>query len=384
MSGMPTRSTIAASMTHSGSVGHGAVHARGTAHVLAAFDLGFEIDLARAAERLSVGHSSEAFRHKRGPSEEPGTPRRPLRFLRAAPSIELGTLRTSDRIEIAVYPFGAVSLSHTIPIDGPLEELVETSVLLYDHPALQAEVRREAQALLEELGDAVREPLLTRAFEDYVVYELEPGGLAAWPPGEQAERLARLLRAERGSLSSQEIENALAGRIAYRPDELVLVDWFGALLVGHDMEDERRVLELATVELVELRFLDGRLTERLDQAYGLLRRSRSPVLGLEPRTRELERLARFQADSAILHESSDNALKLLGDDYLARLYELCSERFHFAAWDTAIERKLATLDSIYSKISDLASRRRSEILEWIIILLFVVDILLILFGGRHG
>ena len=55
---------------------------------------------------------------------------------------------------------------------------------------------------------------------------------------------------------------------------------------------------------------------------------------------------------------------------------MCSDRFHFGAWDTAIERKLATLESIYSKISDLAARRRAELLEWIIIALFIIDIVL--------
>ena len=46
------------------------------------------------------------------------------------------------------------------------------------------------------------------------------------------------------------------------------------------------------------------------------------------------------------------ALELPCDDYLARLYELCAERFHFGAWDTASERKLGTLESSDSKISD--------------------------------
>jgi len=223
----------------------------------------------------------------------------------------------------------------------------------------------------------VREPQLAEAVEDYVIYELESLPLTGGEPSAaEREILARILRAEAGPLSGHEIENALDGRISYAPSQLVLVDWFAAILVGTDMEDERRVLELTTVELVELRFLDGRLEQRLDEAYDLLARSRSPWLGLSPQSREIERLARFQVDSALLHENSDNALKLLGDDYLARLYEVCSDRFHFVAWDTAIERKLATLESIYSKISDLAARRRAEALEWIIIALFVVDIVL--------
>ncbi len=359
------------------------MRARGTARVLTAFDLGYEIDLVRAAERLGVGRSPEAFRHKRGSAEEPGESRRPLRFARPIAPLVLGEVACTSELEVALYPFGAVSLCYSLPLDFPLERLVEISVLLYDNTGLLGAARGEARKLLESLGDAVREPLLAHAVEDYVIYCLQP---LETPVAEletnQRELLARILRAEQAQLSLHEVENALDGRIAYGPEELVLVDWFGALLVGADMEDERRVLELTTVELVELRFLDGRLEQRLEEAYGLLARAQRPSFGLSAGTQDVERLARFQADSAILHENFDNALKLLGDDYLARLYELCSERFHFGAWDTAIERKLATLESIYTKISDRAARRRAELLEWIIILLFVADILLYFLPSR--
>ncbi len=360
------------------------MRARGTGHVLLAFDLGYEIDLAKAAGRLGVARSPEAFRHKRGAPEEPGVARMPLRFTRPIAPLALGPVASTNELEFAVYPFGGVSLCYTLPLDLSLEQLVAVSVLLYDNAELQRAARAEAEILLGTLGDSVREPELAQAVEDYVIYRLEPLPLAL-DELQTAERelLARILRAEAGPLSRHEVENALDGHIAYGPEELVLVDWFGALLVGTDMEDERRVLELTTVELVELRFLDGRLEQRLDEAYGLFARSRKPFFGLAPRSNEIERLARFQADSAILHENFDNALKLLGDDYLARLYELCSDRFHFVAWDSAIERKLATLESIYSKISDLAARRRAELLEWIIIALFVVDIVLYFLPLRH-
>ena len=353
------------------------MRARGSGLVLLAFDVGYEIDLDGAAERLSVARSPEAFRHKRGAPEEPEVDRRPLRFTRTIQNLSLGPVTTTDELEIAVYPFGGVCLCYKLPLDLELGRLVDVSVVLYDNAELQRAARTEAQSLLEALGGAVREPHLARAVEDYVIYRLEPlSNTIGEFEVKERELLARILRAEAGPLSQHEIGNALDGRIAYRPEELVLVDWFGALLVGADMEDERRVLELTTVELVELRFLDERLERRLDEAYGLLARSRKPYFGLSPRSAEVERLARFQADSAILHENFDNALKLLGDDYLARLYGVCSDRFHFGAWDTAIERKLATLESIYSKISDLAARRRAELLEWIIIALFIIDIVL--------
>ncbi len=56
-----------------------------------------------------------------------------------------------------------------------------------------------------------------------------------------------------------------------------------------------------------------------------------------------------------------------------------------AEWDATIIRKLETLDGIYSKISDLVSARRMELMEWIVIVLIAVEIILpfvISFYGR--
>ena len=350
---------------------------RGTTHAFVAFDLGFEIDLARARERLGAGTRASAFRHK-APRDEAAARRLPLRFTLPARELVLGDARSTPELAVALYSFGAASFAYRLPFACELEALVARSELLYENATLLEDARTRARELLARLGDAVRDATLAESVEDYIVHRFEaPGPGLAELEGEERERLARVLRAERGKLSLHEVENALEGQISYAPDEVVLVDWFAALLTGPEAEDELAVLELATVELCELRFLDERLERRLDEAYGLLARARGRF-GLAGRSAELERLGRFQADSAILHENFDNALKLLGDDYLARLYEVCSDRFHFAAWDTAIERKLATLESIYSKLSDDSARRRGELLEWIIIALFLVDILLYL------
>jgi flagellar motility protein MotE (MotC chaperone) len=77
-------------------------------------------------------------------------------------------------------------------------------------------------------------------------------------------------------------------------------------------------------------------------------------------------IAQFQMDSALLLEGMTNALKVLRDQYLARVYRVVSERFHLAEWDASILRKLHTLKSIYEKMSDQAASHRMEILEWII------------------
>jgi hypothetical protein len=82
--------------------------------------------------------------------------------------------------------------------------------------------------------------------------------------------------------------------------------------------------------------------------------------------------------------SSNGSQKLLGDQYLARVYRLASQRFHLEVWDASILRKLETLESIYDKMSARATTRRMEMLEWIIIVLIAVSIAISFFPmGGH-
>jgi hypothetical protein len=162
-------------------------------------------------------------------------------------------------------------------------------------------------------------------------------------------------------------------RCAYVRDEVVLVDWFAAMLVGDDMEDERLVLELTVAELLELRDLDEQLDRGIDAAYNLLTRQRSWLASLSTRAADLSQVSQLQADAAVLFEGVDNALKLLGDQYLARLYRVASERFHLPQWDVSIERKLRVLDGIYEKMSGRAASRRFEVLEIVIIVLIALS-----------
>jgi len=90
----------------------------------------------------------------------------------------------------------------------------------------------------------------------------------------------------------------------------------------------------------------------------------------------MRRIARLQMDSAILFEGVNNALKLLGDPYLSRVYRLAAHRLHLPDWDASIIRKLGTLESIYDKIADRQSGRRMETLEWIIILLIAFELVM--------
>jgi hypothetical protein len=88
---------------------------------------------------------------------------------------------------------------------------------------------------------------------------------------------------------------------------------------------------------------------------------------------DLREIAQMQLDAAILFEQVANALKLIGEQYLTRVYGLVSRRFHLADWDASITRKLQAIDRTYSRLADRAAARRMEMLEWIIIILIEVQ-----------
>src|ERR1019366_2372171 len=79
-------------------------------------------------------------------------------------------------------------------------------------------------------------------------------------------------------------------------------------------------------------------------------------------------------------ERVDNTLKVIGDFYLARVYESAVRRFRIRAWQASIDAKQALLAQAYSLIRGQIDARRTTLLELVVIVLIVVEVLLAL---RH-
>jgi hypothetical protein len=127
-----------------------------------------------------------------------------------------------------------------------------------------------------------------------------------------------------------------------------------------------------------MRFLDSALDRALDRSYEVIQTERSWSAWLRTRRArvDLAKVGRFQVDGAILFERVSNALKLLGDQYLARVYRAASQRFRLTEWNAGILRKLETIESIYQKVHDRSSGVRMELLEWIVIALIALELVL--------
>lgn len=371
----------------------------GTCHALLAFDVGFAIDLDRA-EALVAGmvaaRSAEGEAPGGGPAAESRlelkrtrrTPTSfrfhptPLRVLLAEAAVEVGGRPTRGAVEAVVYDFGAVSLTYRFAFSGTLDDMQRLSEGLYENAALLADGIRRVERLTQAIREAITRPRIENIVEDYAIFEvreltptMEPDQLLAAHGG----ALARVLRVERMELSQQEVTDALSARASYGRNDCALIDWNAAIVMDDQAEDTITVLEFANVELLEMRLLDDRLDHSLDEAHRAMsdmRRGLRHRLGITGSQAELHRLAQLQVDSAALFEGVNNALKLVGDQFLARVYRTASLRLRLPEWDASILRKMQALESLYAKASDRQSTRRMEVLEWIIILLIAFEVVM--------
>ena len=359
----------------------------GHCYVMFAYDIGQGVNLEHASRLVTEVTERESIRHKRR------TPRyfeyrpAPLRVIQHGDPLSIAGYTTIARVEAVVWDFGAASVTYAIPIAGPIDRLLALSDVLYENRALQEDSRRRVERLVQTIGPAVNRPRIADLVEDYSVYQIEATeGAEPEAPGEPAspaafvascrQLMAQIIRSESAVLSKQEVDDALSARIAYGPKEELIIDWNAAILFSPEAEDVRAVLEYANVELLELRRLDDVLDIALDKAYDEMgRQSLRNTFRLAP-GREMRRLAELQVDSAILFEGVNNALKLIGDQYLARVYRIAADRLHLPDWDASILRKLNTVEGMYQKLHDQHANRRMETLEWIIILLIAFEVVM--------
>jgi hypothetical protein len=350
----------------------------GLCYVIFAYDAARSINLDQAERRVHEATQRQTIpRKRRAPSHFEYQPP-PLRVSQDNEALSVGRFSLHSNVDLLAYDFGAVGVTYAFPIAGPFADLLQLSEDLYDNEFLLSDSRLRVNQLIKMIGDAASQASIAPVVEDYVIFHIES---FAQPVdvnrfcSTHGRRIAQILRAERQILSDQEVEDALGARISFGTEDLTIVDWNAALLIDREGEDIRAVLDFANVELLEMRYLDQRLDRALDQAYDTLSRPSLNVLRIFGYySAALRRVAELQVDNAILFEGVNNTLKLLGDQYLARLYRLVNRRFHLGEWDASILRKLQTLESIYEKISDQAANRRMEILEWVIIILIAVSI----------
>lgn len=352
---------------------------QGSTLVMLAFDLGFQIDLDAAAPLVADATRSRVLRGRRNAPVWFDYSPAPLRLLVDGQGVPVGDQTTATQTEVMVYDFGAALITYRLPLPQTVEGLPRQGRELYDHTALLADARERAQQVLNTIRPAVERPKLAEAYEDYTVFAITSWGDLKPREVFQANRelFAATIEAEQTVLAEEQLLRSTDGVMAYSVNDLAIIDWNSAIIFDANPEDVVSVLQHANIELLELRILDQELDAILDHAdetlSALMRRRFWPGFAS---SQMMRRAASAQTDAAVMFEGVNNAIKLLGNQYLARLYRLSATRFDLTSWQESVQRKLSVADSLYEKMSDSTATKRLEVLEWVIILLIAISIIL--------
>jgi hypothetical protein len=346
----------------------------GRVFAFVAFDVGFEIDLEHA-RRLLDGTRVTGLRQDRPAPAEERYPDPPV-------EVVLGEQRLSTGVTAAVsarlFDFGVISIGFVLPAPATLADLAPYGRALHEQAGLVAAADGCLRALMPRVAPAVARLEIADLSEDYLVFQvsaLEGQPDATAVVRDAAPDLARALTLEPMPLADAYVAELLATAVTYAPNDVVLSDWSAALVYDRRYDDTVAVLEFLNIQLLELRFQDRRLDAALERFAGV-RGARGVGAFFNPYRQPVRELAELTMESTLLSERAANAMKLLGDDYLARVARRAGERLHLADWAASIRRKQESVTRLYETLNDQLANTRAEALELAIVLLIIFEIAL--------
>jgi hypothetical protein len=357
----------------------------GRAVVYRLFDVGGEIDLEKALDRLS-SHMPKRARPERGEAQALLIPHPPITCSLGTQSLTILGEHPEVELSARIYDFGVMSLRARIEANGPMTFSNFTRFgrgvdAAQEIPRL---LELHAHQLVERMGNAVIRPQFADVREDYIVYHLTSihAGDSTRSPREllQDVDLAPLLLNETRPLSEEARRELLPHWFSYLRDDLTILSWDNALIVeaSEDDTDVEYILEFANAQLLELRYYDAVLDAELPKLYDRIERARvrkRRVIGAGY-SHVLGSMQTLVGETTELVERAENALKVTDDVYLARLYSAAMELYRAKVWRAGIDRKLTIIRDTYAMLNSEVQTRRAELLEIAIILLIVFEIVL--------
>lgn len=204
-------------------------------------------------------------------------------------------------------------------------------------------------------------------------YEGEPEQFYKYAP-----QIAALLKSESLVLDKKEIEYTLSSQIKYAEHDLAIIDWDGAFLFDKegDFSLPIELLILANLQLLRHRILDKRLDEQLKELGNLIKNLNVEKRKWFNKNERIRDMAKDILERRITwitaFESLERDIKLIGEWYSARFYDLASKKLKIESWRNQIKEKLDFLEGIYESLVDNFSISAKEKAEWIELIGFFI------------
>jgi len=289
------------------------------------------------------------------------------------------------RATVGIYDVGAITVTLRVEVEVPTLDALNPyhRIRAADGRTLDEIAKRVCADALGNLQELLIRPAPPTDPEAYTVFCLtEIGGaedVNRWI-ADQRRQIAGLLTETRADrLSDAQVDEVLRLQRSFEKTDAVVIDWDAALVVdlaGY-VDDTLYVLELANLQLEELRAMDRAFDIYLNQVYGEIERRVFSIFGTSSPV--LRVLRQYRVDVTKLADQVTHITKFVGDWHLARVYIAARERFYLDQWRASVERRLSQLDQLYGVLQSDIYGQRMFWMELLIVIFFAIDLWAIFF-----
>ncbi|PSH03020.1 MAG: hypothetical protein CXZ00_14355 [Acidobacteria bacterium] len=353
---------------------------QGSVLFFALFDVCEEIDLGELVRMLGLKPGVRSFKHS-APEY--------VRFQRAPVEDQFDVTGISGfppmTGKIKYFDYGVVSLVFEAPFQGGWEDMVESASRWLASTEFELYAEKVARRKVAETSAALIHPYETWLSEDYLVFYVESqdnSPTASELRAQHGTDIARVVRGDPNTLSSQEYEEVLRDSISYYPNDLAIIGWNAAFIYDTKVGAETTIqlLEYANSQLLEFRHYDELLSKELVSVNDALRK-RGGVFDKWRLGREASKLQAVAVEITELVEQADNSIKFLSDMFSARLYRLAASKVGVQDYKRLVNQKLHTAEALYDFLSRQFHEGRGFVLELMVVIILVIE-LIYLFRGK--
>lgn len=236
--------------------------------------------------------------------------------------------------------------------------------------ALEKQAHEQSYRILKEFGGDL---MFSEEYSIFAVtnYQGEPEQFL-----QKRDIIASLLKSEEFLLlDPQEVQYTLESRIKYGNNDLSIIDWDGAFLFdpAGDIEEDLDLLTLANLQLLRHRILDHQLDTRLARMAELVHKMPAGrMYNHKELAEKMKETMEIRMVSISELQRLERDVKLIGDWYSARFYELAADKFEIDEWKKTIRGKLESLEDAYSVVVENFTVSAKHRAEWIQIIAFFI------------
>lgn len=359
---------------------------KGKIFVYRVFDIGSEIDLDKVEALFEDKKLKERFKIDRKHNSSLIISSSPVSVQLGHFEVQLQGQKVQAELIAKVWHFGTVSLCFQLPIPSETNwtELVKMAHWLENDEQIDNFSRVKAKEFQNDIKAAI--PVLSEwsINEDYVIYNIQELSGLDCPLHllpEKVDVSALILAETKEVLSDSMKKSVLENIFQYSKDDLVLVDWNSALVIEpNGSMDVPLVIEFALNQLLEMRFYDDLLDQRLNTLYNEVV-GRKKGLFSNKYSRLAEEAGQIYLEISEIVENVENSFKTVGDFYLATIFRASSKRFRFDDWQKSINEKLGNLAEVSKLLHSEVNESRNQMMEMIIVFLIAFEVVPLIFSS---